>query len=114
MGRLLASRLAARQLDFDAESFEFTATGPLCASGTFEDDVKVFAFAHSDQARSDGLNLLTRTTYTCDDGSGTFEALKHVFISFTKGGFTNVGPTQILGGTGDYAGIVGQGVSMSA
>jgi hypothetical protein len=53
-----------------------------------------------------------RTTCTCDDGSGTFEALKHVFLTFTEGGATNVGPMQILGGTGDYAGIAGHGVDV--
>jgi hypothetical protein len=102
------------QIDFDAGVFEFTATSPFCASGTFEDNVTVAAFPHSEQAQSGGFNLIIRTTYTCDDGSGTFDALKHVFITFTEGGFTNVGPTQILGGTGDYAGIVGHGVNVGA
>jgi hypothetical protein len=72
--------------------------------------VTVAASPHSDRARSGGANLLIRTTYTCDDGSGTFDAPKHVFLTFTEGGSTNVGPMQILGGTGDYAGIVGHGV----
>ena len=50
------------QTDFAAGVFTFTATEPLCPSGTFEDDVTVFAFAHSDQARSGGINLLIHTT----------------------------------------------------
>ena len=42
-----------------------------------------------------------RTVYTCEDGSGTFNALKHVFITFTENGFTShTGPIQLLGGTG--------------
>jgi hypothetical protein len=77
------------QIDFDAGVFTFTATEPFCPSGTFEDDVTVAAFPHSDQAQSGGFNLVIRTTYTCDDGSGTFDALKHVFITIADDGFTN-------------------------
>jgi hypothetical protein len=103
------------QIDFADGVFTFTATGPICPAGTFEDDVSVFAFAHSDEARSGGLNLLVHTTYTCDDGSGTFDTLKHVFITFAgDGSTTNVGPVQILGGTGDYEGIVGHGVDIGS
>jgi len=101
------------QLDFEAGVFNFTATQPLCPSGTFEDDVWVAAFAHSDQAQSGGFNLLIRTTYTCADGSGTFDMLKHVFITFAEdGSSTSTGPVQILGGTGDYEGIIGHGVDV--
>jgi non-ribosomal peptide synthetase component E (peptide arylation enzyme) len=91
----------------------FTATGPLCPSGTFADDVKVFApNPESSGIDSSGtLNLLIRTVYTCDDGSGTFNAVKHVFITFTENGFTNTGPIQLLGGTGDYTGLSGHGVN---
>ena len=88
----------------------FTATGPLCPSGSFEDDVKVFAGAHSGQAQSGGFNLLIRTVYTCDDGSGTFSALKNQFITRNDSGFTSTGPIQLLGGTGAYADLVGHGV----
>ena len=90
----------------------FTATGPLCPSGTFADDVKIFApNPESSGIDSSGtLNLLIRTVYTCDDGSGTFNALKHVFITFTENGFTNTGPIQLLGGTGAYTGLSGHGV----
>lgn len=101
------------QIDFEAGVFTFTATEPLCPSGTFEDDVSVEAFPHSEQARSGGFNLLVRTTYTCADGSGTFDMLKHVFITFTgEDSFSNIGPVQILGGTGDFEGIVGHGVDV--
>lgn len=99
----------ADEVNFNSGVFTFTATGPLCASGTFVDDVKVQAFAHSEQARSGGGNVLIRSVYTCDDGSGTFEILKHLTLTFTESGFTDSGPEQILGGTGAYAGITGHG-----
>jgi hypothetical protein len=99
----------ADEVDFGAGVFTFTATGELCASGTFVDDVNVAAFAQSEQARSGGGNVLIRSTYTCDDGSGTFEMLKHLHLAFTASGFTTAGPVQILGGTGDYAGMTGHG-----
>jgi non-ribosomal peptide synthetase component E (peptide arylation enzyme) len=91
----------------------FTATGPLCPSGTFADDVKVFApNPESSGIDSSGtLNLLIRTVYTCDDGSGTFNAVKHVFITFTENGFTNTGPIQLLGGTGTHTDLSGHGVN---
>jgi hypothetical protein len=90
----------------------FTATGPLCPSGTFADDVKLFAPSPGSTGSdsSGGFNLLIRTVYTCEDGSGTFNALKHVFITFTENGFTNTGPIQLLGGTGAYTGLSGHGV----
>ena len=73
------------------------------------------AFAHSEQARSGGGNLLIRTTYTCDDDSGTFDMLKHVFLTFgEQDDSTNTGPVQIVGGTGDYEGIIGHGVDVGA
>jgi hypothetical protein len=101
------------QIDFEAGVFTFTATEPFCPSGTFEDDVSVAAFAHSEQARSGGFNLLIRATFTCADGSGTFDMLKHVFITFTgEDSSTSTGPVQILGGTGDFDGIVGHGVDI--
>jgi hypothetical protein len=100
------------QVNFNTGVFTFTATAPLCASGTFEDDVKVAAFAHSEQARSGGGFVLIRSTYTCDDGSGTFNMLKHLQLTFTEEGFTDIGPVEILGGTGAYAGIVGHGVTV--
>src|SRR5919201_7041343 len=64
----------------------FTATGPLCPSGTFVDDVKVVA-PNPESAGIDasgGVNLVIRTVYTCTDGSGHLQrALKHVHITFT-------------------------------
>src|SRR5919204_1008294 len=72
--------------------------------GTFEDTVATFAGVRSGQPK---VNLLITTVYTCDDGSGTFDMLKHVFITVNPdGSFSNTGPVQILGGTGAYAGLI--------
>jgi len=100
------------QVNFATGFNTFTATGPLCPSGTFIDDVRVFA-GHPES--TDMLNLLIRTVYTCDDGSGSFFALKHVFITFVdEDSITNTGPIQLLGGTGAYTQLVGHGVDNGA
>lgn len=91
----------------------FTASGPLCPSGTFADDVSVFA-PSAGNSHSNGLNLLIHTVYTCADGSGTFTMLKHVFLTFSDTGFTNTGPVAIQGGTGVYSGLTGHGVDSGA
>jgi hypothetical protein len=87
----------------------FTSTGPLCASGTFVDDVSVLAIARSAQARSGRGFVLVRSVYTCGDGSGTFVMLKHLTLTFTDTGFTDTGPVEILGGMDAYAGATGHG-----
>jgi hypothetical protein len=95
------------QVDLFAPVNTFTATGPLCPSGTFVDDTRVFA-GHPDS--SGEINLLNRSVYTCDDGSGTFSALKHVLITIgSDGSLTNTGPIQLLGGTGAFADLTGHG-----
>jgi len=97
-------------IDFNSdEPPTFTATGPLCPSGTFEDDVRVAGGANSPLPK---VNLLIRTVYTCADGSGTFFALKHVFITFDGESetSTNTGPITLNGGTGDYSQLRGHGV----
>jgi hypothetical protein len=93
-------------VDFNTGVFTFTATGPLCASGTFVDDVKVFAGS----ATNPKASILITSVYTCDDGSGRWNVLKHLFLTFSPGSFTNTGPTEVLGGTGTYAGATGHGV----
>ena len=86
----------------------FTATGALCPSGTFEDEV-VKEAGHPETTGK--FNLLIRTVYTCDDGSGSFHAQKHVFITLNEdGSLTNTGPITFHGGTGDYATLSGHGV----
>jgi hypothetical protein len=86
----------------------FTATGALCPSGTFVDDVVRFG-GHPDTTGK--FNLLIRTVYTCDDDSGTFFAQKHVFITIVdEDTTTNSGPITFHGGTGDYTRLSGHGV----
>jgi hypothetical protein len=101
------------QINFATGEATFTATGPLCPSGTFVDDVQVVAPSPESSRGADssgGFNLVIRTVYTCDDGSGTFNALKHVFITFSDDSSTNTGPIQLLGGTGAYTDLAGHGV----
>jgi hypothetical protein len=97
-------------IDFNSEeSPTFTATGALCPSGTFEDQVERPFGGHPDTTGK--FNLLIRTVYTCGDGSGTFYAQKHVFITLNEdGSSTNSGPITFQGGTGDYISLSGHGV----
>ena len=95
-------------INFDTGEASFTATGSLCPSGTFLDSPKTFAAFNG---RAGKLVILIETVYTCDDGSGTFSALKHVFITFADDDTsTNSGPISLMGGTGDYEGLSGHGV----
>ncbi|GAB4100695.1 hypothetical protein GCM10028789_28600 [Sinomonas halotolerans] len=96
------------EIDFESGGPQsFTATGPLCASGTFVDEPQTFA---AYKGRSGHLVILIDTVYTCDDGSGSFNALKQILITFTgEDSSTNSGPIILRGGTGDYVGLVGHG-----
>jgi hypothetical protein len=89
----------------------FTATGPLCPSGTFTDTVQA---APSDASQgpdhSGKLQLIVRSVYTCDDGSGTFNALKELVGTLGPDTVTSTGPIQLLGGTGAFTDLVGHGV----
>lgn len=98
-------------IDFTSEVLPtFTTTGALCPSGTFEDTVESVG-GHPDTTGS--LNLLISTVYTCDDGSGSFYARKHVLIAFNDdGSSTNSGPITFHGGTGDYTRLSGHGVDI--
>ena len=92
------------------EVFTFTTPpdGPLCPSGTFTDEVTVIGGLSNPALPK--VNLLIETVYTCDDGSGTFFAQKHVFLTFNEDGSdTNTGPITLKGGTGDYTGLSGHG-----
>ena len=94
-------------IDFVAETFEFTASDPLCPSGTFEDEITSFGGNPDTTGKQ---NLLIRTVYTCDDGSGTFNAQKHVFPTLNEdGSSTNSGAITFNGGTGDYTRLSGHG-----
>ena len=97
-------------IDFVNGDFSFTTKGSLCPSGTFEDEVKTFAAGDSSAGK---LVLLIRTVYTCDDGTGSFNALKHVFITpVSDDAFTSSGPISLKGGTGEYADLSGHGVDV--
>ena len=91
----------------------FTATGPLCPSGTFTDEVHNAApnsgSAHGPD-HSGGINLQIDTVYTCTDGTGSFEALKNIRLTFTEDGTTSTGQIQLRGGTGAYLNLSGHGV----
>jgi hypothetical protein len=97
-------------LDFVNEVFTFTTPpdGPLCPSGTFAEEIKAVGGVNVPTLPK--ANILIETVYTCDDGSGTFFAQKHVFLIINEDGTqTNTGPISFKGGTGDYAGISGHG-----
>jgi hypothetical protein len=91
--------------DFANEVFTFTATGPLCSSGTFEDDVVQASGYQSDLH----VLLVIESVYTCNDGSGSFFVRKNLDFWFGLDGGPGNGPMKITGGTGDYAGIAGNG-----
>src|SRR5258708_36409305 len=90
----------------------FTATGPLCPSGTFVDDVQVVVPDVSRGPDHSGkLDLIVRSVYTCYDGSGTFNALKALVVTFgPDDSSTATGPIQLLGGTGAFTDLIGYGV----
>jgi hypothetical protein len=86
----------------------FTASAPLCASGTFRalSLVSNPSVAHGWTARHE---------YTCDDNSGTFVLQFHpqatkIYAQNPQPEFTVAGPWQIVkGGTGRYTKLTGHG-----
>jgi hypothetical protein len=89
---------------FEPPSGVFTSDGSVvCASGTTSNNT--FASA----VRSpNGLIFHVRKTITCDDGSGTFTLQLQARIGFNVGDNT-FGPWVVLGGTGAYENLHGQG-----
>lgn len=90
----------------------FTATGPLCPKGTYVDTVQA---TQPDPAQGPGhsgqFTLIVRSVYTCDDGSGTFNALKELIGTFVgPDTVTATGPIQLLRGTGAFTDLRGHGV----
>ena len=90
----------------------FTATAPLCSKGTYVDTVQA---TQPDPAQGPGhsgqFTLIVRSVYTCDDGSGTFNALKELIGTFSgPDTVTATGPIQLLGGTGAFTDLRGHGV----
>jgi hypothetical protein len=81
----------------------FTATGPVCASGTTSTPLRLTAGFQS----GSGGNILVAKEFTCDDGSGSFVLLLRVKIAFDP--FSDSFTWSVLGGTGAYAGLHGSG-----
>jgi hypothetical protein len=103
--------MIVENLDFNAGLFEFTTTeGPLCPSGTFQDELIAVGGNDTSVSRTSKANFQVRTVYTCADGSGSFFARKHVFLDFNDS--TNKGPITFHGGTGDYTRLSGHGVDI--
>jgi hypothetical protein len=88
----------------------FTATEPLCPSGTFVDE-----FVGGGGAFGSGKFFYSAFTvrkhFTCDDGSGTFTILFHPqFNPMTSASCDQAGPFGVVGrGTGDYTRLSGHG-----
>jgi hypothetical protein len=87
----------------------FTASDPLCPSGTFVDD-----FVGGGGAFQSGHvfyhGSTVRKTFTCADGSGTFTILFHPQLSpATPAGCEEAGPFTVIGGTGAYTQLRGYG-----
>jgi hypothetical protein len=82
----------------------FTATEPLCPSGTFVDEFVGGGGGDLYHAFS------VRKLFTCDDGSGTFTILFHPqFSPATPASCQEAGPFSVVGGTGDYTTLSGHG-----
>jgi hypothetical protein len=82
----------------------FTATEPLCPSGTFVDE-----FVGGGGGELVGAGTV-RKTLTCDDGSGTFTILFHPQTTpATPPACGAAGPFAVVGGTGDYTRLSGHG-----
>lgn len=87
----------------------FTASGPLCPSGTFVDE-----YTHESSAGAHyRINIKGTAVYTCDDDSGTFLARKNTHLQFLPDfTSTSVSPFKIIGGTGAYEGLRGSGTNV--
>lgn len=99
-------------IDFRTGARAFTATGPLCASGTYADEIRVEAFPAEPSVphSPDAGNVIIRTVFTCADGSGTFNGLKHFRVTFLSDtSITTKGQLELKGGTGAYVGLSGHG-----
>jgi hypothetical protein len=87
----------------------FTATAPLCSSGTFLDQFigggGAFRSGHVEYGSATVLK-----TFTCADNSGTFRILFHPqFSPATTADCAQAGPFAVGGGTGAYTKLRGHG-----
>jgi hypothetical protein len=87
----------------------FTASDPLCPSGTFVDQFVGGGGAFRSGHVFFGASNI-RKVFTCDDGSGTFTIQFHPqFTPATSAGCEQAGPFAVIGGTGDYVRLRGHG-----
>jgi hypothetical protein len=92
--------------EFDSLGFgTFTATGPICTSGTFSGVREALGVGPA------AFNVNSLTEFVCDDNSGSFVIHLHPQANARpKGGFDLDGPWATWGkGTGDYASMSGHG-----
>jgi hypothetical protein len=86
----------------------FTATAPLCPSGTFVDEFVGGGGAFQSGRPFHGFTV--RKTFTCANGSGTFTILFHPqFNPNTAAGCEEAGPFSVVGGTGAFSQLSGHG-----
>jgi len=85
----------------------FTASGPLvdsgamCSAGVTQD-----VFLEVVEVPDRGLNIRVVKQFICSDGSGSFDIFMQVRYRWESGTRFN---WYVLGGTGDYADLVGSG-----
>jgi len=87
----------------------FSASAPLCPSGTFVDEqIGGGGAFRSGHVFYHGFTVLK--TFTCADSSGTFTILFHPqFTPATPAGCEEAGPFVVISGTGTYSQLRGQG-----
>jgi hypothetical protein len=81
----------------------FTATGPICSSGTVTQLDRLFVGYESGRE----AQILVRHLFTCADGSGSFVLQLNVRLSFET--FTTEFNWSVLSGTGTYEKLHGTG-----
>jgi hypothetical protein len=86
-----------------AGSGTFSATGPVCSSGTILQLAGLFVGWQSNQ----GAQILVRHEFTCGDGSGSFVLQLAARLDFATS--TTDFTWTVLSGTGDYAKLHGTG-----
>src|SRR5439155_9766685 len=77
----------------------FTATGPVCPSGTVDTSLDKVVGGQSRKQ----IQILVIHGFTCDDGSGTFQVLLQVHLVFDP--FSDVFTWTVLSGTDAFANL---------
>lgn len=87
----------------------FTASGPAVAAGTVcaAGEVTDGTYAVSGPPGGAFRNIRGTKTFTCDDGSGTFDVYLNIRLDVASGYTT--ARWRVVGGTGAYAGLHGVG-----